>query len=282
VSTKKRGLGMGLEALFDASSIDVTGGTVRTVALSSVEPSGDQPRKGFDEEALSSLAESIRQHGILQPLIVREKNGRFVIVAGERRWRAARIAGLQEVPVMVKDFDDAATFEVALVENLQRENLSPMELSRGYKLLIDRFGLTQEEIAAKVGRSRPAVANALRLATLPDNVISLLEAGKITEGHARALIGLPDERAGALAELAADGKVTVRQLEEAAKKPEKVKTPEPPKKAPVDYAIHLEKRLGRELGRKVRVRSKKIEIEYYGNEDLDALLARLGLPVEEA
>lgn len=282
MSTKKRGLGMGLEALFDASSIDVTGGTVRTVALSSVEPSGDQPRKEFDEEALASLAESIRQHGILQPLIVREKNGRFVIVAGERRWRAARIAGLSEVPVMVKDFDDAATFEVALVENLQRENLSPMELSRGYKLLIDRFGLTQEEIAAKVGRSRPAVANALRLATLPESVVTLLEAGKITEGHARALIGLPDKRAGALAELAADGKVTVRQLEEAAKKPEKVNAPEPPKKPTVDYAVHLEKRLGRELGRKVRVRSKKIEIEYYGNEDLDALLARLGLPVEEA
>ena len=282
MSTKKRGLGMGLEALFDASSIDVTGATVRTVALSSVEPSGDQPRKEFDEEALASLAESIRLHGILQPLIVREKNGRFVIVAGERRWRAARIAGLSEVPVMVKDFDDAATFEVALVENLQRENLSPMELSRGYKLLIDRFGLTQEEIAAKVGRSRPAVANALRLATLPESVVSLLEAGKITEGHARALIGLPGDRAGALAELAADGKVTVRQLEEAAKKPEKVKAPEPPKKPAVDYAIHLEKRLGRELGRKVRVRSKKIEIEYYGNEDLDALLARLGLPVEEA
>lgn len=282
MSTKKRGLGMGLEALFDASSIDVTGGAVRTVALSSVEPSGDQPRKEFDEEALASLAESIRQHGILQPLIVREKNGRFVIVAGERRWRAARIAGLSEVPVMVKDFDDAATFEVALVENLQRENLSPMELSRGYKLLIDRFGLTQEEIAAKVGRSRPAVANALRLATLPESVVSLLEAGKITEGHARSLIGLPDERAGALAELAADGKVTVRQLEEAAKKPEKVNVPEPAKKPTVDYAVHLEKRLGRELGRKVRVRSKKIEIEYYGNEDLDALLARLGLPVEEA
>jgi len=273
---------MGLEALFDASSIDVSGGTVRTVALSSVEPSGEQPRKAFDEEALGSLAESIRQHGILQPLIVREKNGRFIIVAGERRWRAARMAGLSEVPVMVKDFDDAATFEVALVENLQRENLSPMELSRGYKQLIDRFGLTQEEIATKVGRSRPAVANALRLSSLPEGVISLLEGGKITEGHARALIGLPEERAKALAQLAADGNVTVRQLEEAAKKPEKAKAPESPKKPAVDYALHLEKRLGRELGRRVHVRPKKIEIEYYGNEDLDALLARLGLPMEDA
>ena len=281
MSAKKRGLGMGLEALFDASSIDVAGASVRTVPLSSVEPSANQPRKGFDEQSLASLAQSIQQHGVLQPLIVRERGGRFMIIAGERRWRAARMAQLSEIPVIVKELDDAATFEVALIENLQREDLSPMELSHGYRMLMDKFGLTQEEVAQRVGRSRPAIANSLRLESLPEAVTALLEDSKISEGHARALVGLSEEAALALALQAVDRKMTVRQLEIAAKKPQTAKKALQKSKT-VDYAAHLERQLGRELGRKVKVGAKKIEIEYYGNDDLGTLLVRLGLPVEDA
>ncbi len=275
---KKKGLGMGLEALLDVSAIEVSGeGGVRIVPIMAVEPNPEQPRKKFDDQSLALLSESIKKHGILQPLLVKEKGDRFLIIAGERRWRAARLAGLEEIPVLLRSMNEEETFEVALIENLQREDLSPMEMSRGYRTLMDKFGLTQEEVATRVGRSRPAIANSLRLMNLPPEVIECLETGRISEGHARALVGLEDDRALELAELAADGKMTVRQLEAAVKMPKKK---EAPKKETVDYAVHLEKSLAKQLGRKVKVKNKRIEIEFDGNEDLDSLLERLGLSAE--
>ena len=284
----RRGLGMGLDALFDASSIEVEGGRLRMVPLSAIEPNKDQPRREFDAEALEALADSIREHGVLQPLLVRDMgNGRYQLLAGERRWRAARLAGLTELPVQLKELEDQGVLEVALIENLQREDLNPMEQAGGYRRLMDEFSLTQEEVAARVGRSRSAVANTLRLLSLPQTIQDMVQEGALSEGHGRALVGLPESVSLPLALQACEQGLSVRQLERLASAAAKAgregesPAPEPAKDL---YARQLGEALSGRLGRRVQLRpgAKKgrIEIEYYDNQDLCALLEQLGLPVE--
>ena len=284
----RRGLGMGLDALFDASSIEVEGGRLRMVPLSAIEPNKDQPRREFDEEKLRQLADSISRYGVLQPLLVRDLgNGRYQLLAGERRWRAARLAGLTELPVQLKELEDQGVLEVALIENLQREDLNPMEQAGGYRRLMDEFSLTQEEVAARVGRSRSAVANTLRLLSLPQTIQDMVQEGALSEGHGRALVGLPESVSLPLALQACEQGLSVRQLERLASAAAKAgregesPAPEPAKDL---YARQLGGALSGRLGRRVQLRpgAKKgrIEIEYYDNEDLCSLLEQLGLPVE--
>ena len=284
----RRGLGMGLDALFDASSIEVEGGRLRMVPLSAIEPNKDQPRREFDEEKLQQLADSISRYGVLQPLLVRDMgNGRYQLLAGERRWRAARLAGLTELPVQLKELEDQGVLEVALIENLQREDLNPMEQAGGYRRLMEEFSLTQEEVAARVGRSRPAVANTLRLLSLPKTIQDMVQEGALSEGHGRALVGLDESVSLPLALQACEQGLSVRQLERLASAAAKAgregesPAPEPAKDL---YARQLGEALSGRLGRRVQLRPKKkkgrIEIEYYDNQDLCALLEQLGLPVE--
>ena len=279
---------MGLDALFDASSIEVEGGRLRMVPLSAIEPNKDQPRREFDEEKLRQLADSISRYGVLQPLLVRDLgNGRYQLLAGERRWRAARLAGLTELPVQLKELEDQGVLEVALIENLQREDLNPLEQAGGYRRLMDEFSLTQEEVAARVGRSRSAVANTLRLLSLPQTIQDMVQEGALSEGHGRALVGLPESVSLPLALQACEQGLSVRQLERLASAAAKAgregesPAPEPAKDL---YARHLGEALSGRLGRRVQLRpgAKKgrIEIEYYDNEDLCSLLEQLGLPVE--
>ena len=284
----RRGLGMGLDALFDASSIEVEGGRLRMVPLSAIEPNKDQPRREFDEEKLQQLADSISRYGVLQPLLVRDMgNGRYQLLAGERRWRAARLAGLTELPVQLKELEDQGVLEVALIENLQREDLNPMEQAGGYRRLMDELSLTQEEVAARVGRSRSAVANTLRLLSLPKTIQDMVQEGALSEGHGRALVGLDESVSLPLALQACEQGLSVRQLERLASAAAKAgregesPAPEPAKDL---YARQLGEALSGRLGRRVQLRpgAKKgrIEIEYYDNQDLCALLEQLGLPVE--
>ena len=284
----RRGLGMGLDALFDASSIEVEGGRLRMVPLSAIEPNKDQPRREFDEEKLQQLADSISRYGVLQPLLVRDMgNGRYQLLAGERRWRAARLAGLTELPVQLKELEDQGVLEVALIENLQREDLNPMEQAGGYRRLMEEFSLTQEEVAARVGRSRPAVANTLRLLSLPKTIQDMVQEGALSEGHGRALVGLDESVSLPLALQACEQGLSVRQLERLASAAAKAgregesPAPEPAKDL---YARQLGEALSGRLGRRVQLRpgAKKgrIEIEYYDNQDLCALLEQLGLLVE--
>ena len=245
-----------------------------------ITPNPNQPRREFDEESLAELSESIRRNGVLQPILVRPIPGqpsRYLIVAGERRWRAARAAGLDLIPAVVSDADDARAAELALVENLQREDLNPVEEAEGFKTLGEVYGLKQEEIAERVGRSRPAVANALRLLSLDKEVLEMLAAGTISAGHARALIPLSPAEQVTLAERAAADGLSVRQIEtlaaRLAAKPEE--EPAPPAAVSVDYTAVLAEELGERIGRKIRItagkRKGRLEIEFYGNEDLDAL-----------
>lgn len=232
MAKKLGGLGKGLNAIFIENDSETEGGTV-TLKISEIEPNRTQPRKEFDEQALSELAESISQHGLLQPLLVRPLTlGGYQIVAGERRYRASRMAGLTEVPVIIKELTDTETMEIALIENLQREDLSPVEEALGYKALIDEHGFSQEEVAKSVGKSRPAVANALRLLKLPDNIMEYLKDGKISAGHARALLTLENEEL--MTELADEivaKDLSVRQVEKICKKKPTVQKEEKPEKS---------------------------------------------------
>ena len=190
---KKGGLGKGLDALFADNDAGGGSGAVM-MKITEIEPNKNQPRKDFDETALAQLADSIRQHGVIQPLLVRPRtDGSYQLVAGERRWRASRMAGIDEVPVVIREMTDSETMEIALIENLQREDLNPVEEALGYRDLMDSFGMTQDEVAKRVGRSRPAVANALRLLSLPEEILPMVRQGEISAGHARALLSLPDE-----------------------------------------------------------------------------------------
>ena len=249
-----------------------------------MEPREGQPRDRFDEAALQELADSISRYGLIQPITVRAlQDGYYQIVAGERRWRAARLAGLAEIPVRIVEADDRVTAELALVENLQREDLNPLEEARGYQTLIERFGLTQEEAARSVGRSRPAVTNALRLLNLSPLVLPMLEEGTLSAGHARALLGLPtDALQLAAAHEVADKELSVRQTEQlVARTLKELARPAEEAADPlrVDYAAEAAEQLSRHLGRKVRLidgkRRGRIEIEFYGAEDREALLALL-------
>lgn len=285
MSAKQRGLGRGLGALIGDFPEEPENGAVTKLPLQKVEPNPDQPRRTFDEEELQALADSIAAHGILQPLAVRASGGGFYqIIAGERRWRAARMAGLSEVPVVVLEADDRTVMELALVENLQRQDLNPMEEAEGYQRLMKEYGLTQEEAAARVGKSRPAVANALRLLLLPEEVRSLVEDGTISAGHARAILSLPAARLQkAAAQKIVALRLSVRQAEAMCKRMLQEEEKPEPKPAPltVDYVAECEKSLTRRLDRKVRIvngkRKGRFELEFYGQEDLqrlyDALLA---------
>ena len=289
---KQSGLGRGLGALLDDPNLDFTGqtGGVTTVPLQKVEPNPLQPRKEFDPEALQALAESLQTHGMIQPLTVRAaKNGYYQIIAGERRWRAARMAGLEEVPVMVIEADDRKVMELALVENLQREDLNPMEEAAGYRTLMEEYGLTQEETSQRVGKSRSAVANSLRLLTLSDELKELVREGTLSPGHARALLGLKEEplrRQAAQRIIALQ--LSVRPAETLCGNLAAPKAKKPVAPPSVDYVGECERSLSRHLGRKVRIvtgkRKGRFELEFYGEEDLNRLLfalQRLNLKEED-
>ena len=282
-SKKPSGLGRGLGALLGDDVVNADAQSVTTVPIAQVESNSAQPRKYFDEAALAELADSIRQHGIIQPLTVRKlASGYYQIIAGERRWRAARLAGLQEVPVVVIEADDRKAAELAMIENLQREDLNPMEEAQGYQTLIQQYHMTQEEAAQRVGKSRPAVANALRLLDLDPSVQQRVTEGQLSAGHARALVPLPPALQRKAADAVVQDGLSVRQTEAlakrlAAEKKEK-KSPAP---GQVDYAAAAQKELSSALGRKVRIvtgRNKgRVELEYYGIDDLNDLLEALAL-----
>ena len=282
-SKKPSGLGRGLGALLgdDVLKTETTGSLY--LPISQVESCSSQPRKSFDEASLAELADSIREHGIIQPLTVRKlSSGYYQIIAGERRWRAARIAGLQEVPVIVMEADDRKAAELAMIENLQREDLNPMEEAAGYQSLIDNYHMTQEEAASRVGKSRSAVANALRLLGLTPAVRKLVEAGTLSAGHARALLPLSPNLQESAAGAVVSGGLSVRQTEALAKKlAADKKAPKKPVAKGVDYAAEAQKELSSKLGRGVKIvsgrKKGRIELEYYGLDDLNDLLEALSL-----
>ena len=282
MAMKKGGLGKGLNALFDENATDA-GGAVE-VKLSEIEPNKAQPRKDFDDEAIASLAESIEKHGLLQPIIVRPRlDGTYEIVAGERRWRASRMAGLTKVPVIIKEADEQTIAEIALVENLQREDLNPYEEALGYSSLMERFGLTQENVSAAVGKSRAAVANSLRLLNLPKNILEALRNGEISAGHARALLAAKSEKQqNELFLLAKDG-ASVRTIEALAQKPLKEKNGQKPQNKLAENTLYTEVALSlkQELHRKVIIKSTgnqkgTITLEFYSDDELKDFARRLG------
>lgn len=281
----KKGLGTGLGVLFGADQYDDEGQSeLLTLPITKVEPRIEQPREYFDEEALQDLADSISRYGLIQPITVRKLDtGYYQIIAGERRWRASRLAGLTEVPVRLIEADDKTTAQLALVENLQREDLNPIEEAKGYKTLIEIYGLTQDEAAKSVGRSRPAVSNALRLLSLSAPVMEMVEKNMLSAGHARALLPISDEEKQLeAANEVLNKNLSVRKTEQLAarlqKKPAKEK--EDTSTLPVvDYAAEVSDILSKALGRKVRLvdgkRTGRIELEFYGADDREALIEKL-------
>lgn len=278
MASKQKGLGRGLGALIDDFSVPAAQEQITVLPLQKIEPNPKQPRRTFDPEALQSLADSIAEHGVVQPLAVRDAgNGYYQIIAGERRWRAARLAGLTELPVVVLDADDRTVMELALIENLQRQDLNPMEEAEGYRVLIEEYGLTQEQAAARVGKSRPAVTNALRLLALPDEVRAMVEEGTLSAGHARAVLTLNSQRLQkAAAQKIIALRLSVRQAEAMCKRMAAEEKPKKVKPAlTVDYVGECEKALTKQLGRKVRIvsgkRKGRFELEFYGQDDLQRL-----------
>jgi len=283
----KKGLGKGLGSLLGEDAVEAVSGAeqdsgVRKARISDIEPNPNQPRRSFDDESLAELADSIRQHGLIQPLAVRRQSGGlYQIVAGERRWRAARLAGLSELPVVVVDADDARAAQLALVENLQREDLNPVDEAMGYRYLIESYGLSQEEAADIVGKSRPAVTNSLRLLSLSGDVLALVEKGALSAGHARALVSLKDEAMQLdLANKIISSGLSVRSTEQMIKRILSAPKPETPRSpAEVNYLEVLQTDLSKSMGRRVRIvdgrRKGRIELEYYGKEDLNKLTAAL-------
>ena len=286
MAKKPGGLGRGFYDIFNDNMPESKRGAGEMIRLSDIEPRRDQPRKSFDREALETLADSIAAYGVLQPIIVRENDaapGTYEIIAGERRWRAAKLAGLTEIPAVTFTGDELKAAQVAMVENVQREDLNPVEEAMGYGTLIERFGLTQEQVAKQVGKSRPAIANMLRLLELPAEVLEMLREGELSAGHARALLGLEDEEQMLpLATRAVENNLSVREVEAA------VKRMNDAKKEPIEERIHpqikvhmkeLERRAMSTLGRKVRIsrssRKKVVELTYDNDEDLEALLKTL-------
>lgn len=278
----KGGLGAGLDLLFNDNSSDVQ--IKKTLRLSEIEPNRDQPRKTFSDEAITALAESIREHGILQPILVRPLNaGGYQIVAGERRWRAARMLGLDEIPVTIRELSDSEAMQIAIIENLQRENLNPVEEASGYNELIEKYGMTQDKVAKMVGRSRSSVANSVRMLALPKRVLKMLEDGQLSAGHAKALLGFDDEEMLiAIANRAADGGMTVRQVERLAQKSAEAKqeSDNVQKQNKKDnYFTEMEIALKASLARKVEVKygNKKgtLTLEFYDKDDLKSIVELL-------
>lgn len=280
MANKIGGLGRGLDALFAQNTLEDGVSTV-TLPLDEIIPNKEQPRKQFDEEALADLSASIAQHGVLQPLLVRPMpDGSYQLVAGERRWRASRMAGLTEVPVVIRDMDEQQAAELALIENLQREDLNPMEEAIGYRTLMESYGMTQEQTAQVVNKSRPAVANALRLLQLPEEVADLVAVGELSAGHARTVLAFEGAEAQiAAAHAAVDRGLSVRELEKMAKAAKaKPRTPKEPKKQDSFYdevALSLKEALGRQV--KVTVGSKggTLQVEFFDAEDLRYLAKKL-------
>ena len=277
MAKKLGGLGKGLNAIFIENDSEKGDGAV-TLKISEIEPNRSQPRQSFDEAALSELAESISAHGLLQPLLVRPLPlGGYEIVAGERRYRACRMAGLTEVPVVIRELTESETMELALIENLQREDLTPLEEAEGYNVLMNEHNFTQEEVAQSMGKSRPAIANALRLLKLPESIREMLREEQISAGHARALLTLEnEEQMKAVAEEIIKKDLSVRQTEALCKKPVKVKTEEKPERQPSFYKM-VELALNESLGRKITVSKNKkkeggvLQIEFYSDEELQEL-----------
>lgn len=282
-SKKPSGLGRGLGALLGDDVLKSESAGTLYLPIASVESNSSQPRKNFDEAALAQLAESISQHGIIQPLTVRKlSSGYYQIIAGERRWRAARLAGLKEVPALVIEADDRKTAELAMIENLQREDLNPIEEAGGYQTLIQQYHMTQEEAAQRVGKSRSAVANTLRLLDLTPAVQKLVKSGELSAGHARALVPLSPAMQTRAAESILQGGLSARQAEALAKRLAAEKKPEKkPEIDQVDYAAEAQKELSSKLGRGVKIvtgrKKGRIELEYYGLDDLNDLLEALAL-----
>lgn len=280
MAKKASGLGKGLGALMLENNVDDMVST-STLNINEIIPNKEQPRKTFDQTALEELADSIRQHGVLQPLLVRPlPNGAYRLVAGERRWRASRLAELKEVPVIIKELTDTEAMEIAIIENLQREDLNPIEEAEGLQTLIDKCGFTQEEVATSVGKSRPAITNALRLLKLPEDVREMTKKGEISAGHARALLSFDNQ--ALMQEVAAkivSDKLTVRDVEKLAKRPKTAETKKAPRRRDSIYD-EVELSLTEALGRKVKVyngRSKgTLEIEFYSADDLKNIANIIG------
>lgn len=286
---KMKGLGRGLDSIFVDNAVEEeTGSGVRTLRMAEIDPKADQPRRNFDAEALSQLADSIAANGILQPILVRETGERYEIIAGERRFRAARLAGLSEIPALVLEADDEAAAKYALIENLQREDLNPYEEAAAIRKLMDEYGLSQEQVAGSIGRSRSAVANALRLLDLPEDAVKLVTDGTLSAGHARTLLGLLDKRQiGDVARKCVQSALSVRELESLVKKLNRLYTQQRDAieddagagEVVVDYFASLENRFTSATGRRVKItetRNKKVlQLEYRDNEDLEELLRSL-------
>lgn len=276
----KGGLGAGLDTLFSDNTNEIQ--VKKTLRTAEIEPNRDQPRKHFSDEAITALADSIREHGMIQPILVRPiSSGGYQIVAGERRWRAARMLGLDDVPVTIREMSDSETMQIALIENLQRENLNPIEEALGYRELLDNYDMTQDKIARMVGRSRSAIANSVRLLTLPERVVRMVENGDLSAGHAKALLGFENEELlVATALKAADGGLTVRQVERAAQKSLEEEEAAKQSDRKIDnYFVEMELSLKERLGRKVKVDYGKnkgvLVLEFYDKEDLAALADKL-------
>ena len=283
MAPKKSGIGRGLDALFlETFEDEKKPGGAEKLKTSLIDPKSGQPRKTFDQESLAELADSIATHGVLQPILVRASgNGRYQIIAGERRWRAAKLAGLSEIPAVILDRDDLAAAEIALVENLQREDLNPIEEALAFKSLTEEFGLTQEELSRRVGKSRSAVANATRLLELPDEAKAMVSPGALSAGHARTLLGLRDrDQIVPLAKRCVADGLSVRELELLVKRANKPVRETPEEPAPVvDYVAELERKMTSDLGRRVKIaakgKQKTLTLWFEDNEDLDALLRRI-------
>ena len=287
MAKRSSGLGRGLDAIFlDNTLVESTAdksNSINTLKISLVDPKSDQPRKYFDKEALEELSESIRENGLLQPILVREyAEGRYQIIAGERRFRACKLAGLHEIPAIVLEKDDKAAAQIALIENIQREDLNPLEEALAYKSLKEEYDMTQEELSEKLGKSRSAIANSIRLLDLPEPILAMVAAKELSAGHARTLLGVkdPDDML-LLAQFAAEQDLSVRQLEEHVKKINRKKKVEPEVEVEddvpfVDYFREMELRIQRQLGRKVKIedkgKKKTLTLYYENNEDLDDLL----------
>lgn len=281
MAIKKSGLGRGLDSLFADNSVEESSSSVNKLRIMEIEPNHDQPRKDFDEKALSELAESIEKHGVLQPLVVRPlTNGSYQLVAGERRWRAARMAGLSEIPVIIKELSDEEVIEIAMIENLQREDLNPLEEALGFRYMMDELNITQEQAAEKVGKSRPAVANALRLLKLPEEVQEMVKNCLISPGHAKALLGFENEEfIIQTAKNIVKNDLSVREVEELVKKSKKL--PKIPKQQKRDkFFSEVELALVENLGRKIKIKESKkdsgvLEIEFFDRDDLESLAMKL-------
>lgn len=283
----KKGLGKGFDAFFEneIKELSESGEAVHELKISEIEPNRRQPRKAFDEEKIEALGESIKEHGLIQPIVVvRNKHGMYSIVAGERRWRAAKKAGLKTVPVVIKDYSEEEAAQVALIENLQREDLNAIEEAQGYKSLIDEYEMTQEEISKTIGKSRSAIANSLRLLSLDNKIQKLVIDGKLSGGHARAVLSIPDSEGRVfLAQKIIDEELNVRQAEAIAKQMLNRK-PKPKSVKKSEMQIELEAlsgRLSESFGTRVKIqggaKKGKIEIEYYNNEDLDRILGMFNI-----